>query len=264
MSPTGTPSATQPSVPVRHRPSVDQMTAGQLSSLRKAISATQAISDDRGYQHWAGIHGLPLPMYCQHGTPLFLAWHRAYLYFFERALRDQAAGVVLPWWDWTRQHEVPNAYAQARAGNSPNPLHGSPIQQAARAQGVPANTTRAPGQPDAPPLPTPQHIARLVALGDFTDFQTQLEDVHNNVHVWVGGTMSEIPVAAYDPLFWAHHTMIDRVWRLWQISHPHAGPPQALLPQALPPFGMTVAQTLDVAALGYDYAAATAGVTGTD
>ena len=28
------------------------------------------------------IDGLPLPMYCQHHTPLFLALHRAYLYYF--------------------------------------------------------------------------------------------------------------------------------------------------------------------------------------
>ena len=34
--------------------------------------------------------------------PLFLPWHRAYLYFFELALQDQdpAHAVTLPWWDW--------------------------------------------------------------------------------------------------------------------------------------------------------------------
>jgi tyrosinase len=253
----------QPLGALRHRPSVDQMTPAQLTSLRDAITAAQGISDDRGYQYWAGIHGLPLPMYCQHGTPLFLAWHRAYLYLFELALRDLVADVVLPWWDWTSDRNVPSAYAEPQAGGASNPLHGSPIQPAARAQGVPDQTVRAPGERGVPPLPTSQHISQLLSLGDFTDFQTQLEDVHNAVHVWVGGTMSEIPVAAYDPLFWAHHTMIDRVWRLWQLAHPHGGPPPALLARALPPFGMTVAQTLDSSTLGYDYAAATAAVKGT-
>ena len=91
-------------VALRHRRSARNLTPGQLADLRSAISAAQAIHDDRGYQHWAGIHGLPLPMYCQHGTTLFLPWHRAYLLLFERALQDRVAGVTLPWWDWTAHH----------------------------------------------------------------------------------------------------------------------------------------------------------------
>ncbi len=180
------------------------MSADQLSSLQRAIAAAQAISDDRGYQHWAGIHGLPLPMYCQHGTPLFLPWHRAYLYFFELDLRDQVADVVLPWWDWSVDQEIPAAYNARKVGNNPNPLFNSPIQPSGR-DGGPARTNRKPGAPDAPPLPTPAQVQAVVALDDFIDFQTQLEDIHNGVHVWVGGTMGEIPTAAYDPLFYAHH-----------------------------------------------------------
>jgi tyrosinase len=74
--------------------------------------------------------------------------------------------------------------------------------------------------------------------------------------------MSDIATAAYDPLFWAHHTMIDRVWRLWQLRHPHAEPPASMRHVALPPFPMTVADTLDTNALGYDYAASTASTAG--
>jgi tyrosinase len=76
------------------------------------------------------------------------------------------------------------------------------------------------------------------------------------VHVWVGGTMSEIPVAAYDPIFWAHHCMIDRLWYLWQLGHPGADPPASMLGTALAPFRMTVTDTLSINALGYEYAAA--------
>lgn len=28
--------------------------------------------------------------------------------------------------------------------------------------------------------------------------------------------MSDPAWAAYDPLFWAHHCMVDRAWRIWQ------------------------------------------------
>ena len=82
------------------------------------------------------------------------------------------------------------------------------------------------------------------------------------MHGEVGGTMGDISVAGYDPIFWAHHCMIDRLWYLWQLDHPGVGLPAAYLGQALPPFGMTVRQTLDITTLGYDYAAATAAVDG--
>ena len=59
----------------------------------------------------------------------------------------------------------------------------------------------------------------MLGLSDFLDFTSQVEDLHNRVHVWVGGHMGIIPFAAFDPIFWAHHTMIDRLWRLWQLRH---------------------------------------------
>jgi tyrosinase len=74
--------------------------------------------------------------------------------------------------------------------------------------------------------------------------------------------MSDISVAAYDPIFWAHHCMIDRLWYLWQLKHPGARMPPPLIDQALPPFAMTVRQTLEITQLGYDYAAATAAAAG--
>ena len=245
---------------LRHRKNVEHLNAQQLQALRNGIGAMQQIGDDRGYAHWAGIHGLPLPMYCQHGTRLFLPWHRAYLYFFELALRDQAPDAAFAWWDWTSpgSHSVgiPDAYSARKVGNKDNPLFRVQVPPAARQSGQPRQTSRAPGRPAD--LPTAADVQAVLALPDFLDFQSQLEEIHNSVHVWIGGTMGEIPWAGYDPIFYAHHTMIDRLWRLWQIRHPNPHMPPDLLNQALPPFPLTVAQTLDIKALGYDYAAMTA------
>jgi Common central domain of tyrosinase len=171
---------------VRFRRNVGRLTAGQLRNLRSAFEAMYGLADDRGYAHHAGIHGLPLPIGCDnaHGTPYFLPWHRAYLYFFERALCDRVERAMLAWWDW-------------RTGPQ-RPAH---VPQAFRARTV---------------------------------------DAQGN------------------PLRSAHHTMVDRVWRLWQLRHRGARPPRAILDEALPPFRMTVRQTLDVTALGYDYAVGSA------
>jgi tyrosinase len=245
--------------PLSYRKNVAMLRDPQLATLRAAFTASIGVDDDRGWQYWAGLHGLPLPFYCQHHTPLFLAWHRAYLYFFELSLKDFEPTVTLPWWDWTsawsQQTGVPLRYNDAAAGGEPNPLAGGPIDALAQQQGgagSPGQTSRAPGSPAG--LPTAAQISELLGRGDFLDFQQQLESYHDAVHVWVGGTMAEIPFAAYDPLFFAHHTMIDRIWRLWQLRHPTAGVPGDLLAEALPPFNITVAQTIDVSGLGYDYA----------
>ena len=260
----------QPAVPVRHRLNIDAMTPDQLLAFRSAMSAVMGIDDERGYKYQAGIHGLPLPMGCDiaHGQPIFLPWHRAYLYFFELRLRDQQPDVSLPWWDWTTRPGIPDAYGQAAPGAAPNPLFSAEVDPLALAQGArsgdvkAASTVRFPGQAGAPPLPTAAEVSHVLSLGSFLDFTQQLEQLHNNVHVWVGGAeghMSDIPFAAFDPIFWAHHTMIDRVWRMWQLRHPQASVPTSLLHEALPPFQMTVAQTLDANTLGYDYAIQTAG-----
>jgi hypothetical protein len=145
-----------------------------------------------------------------------------------------------------------------RAGRRPHGYTGasSRVRGLAGLRGLcaiaPGRTSREPGNPAD--LPTAAQISELLGRGDFLDFQQQLESYHDEVHVWVGGTMAEIPFAAYDPVFFAHHVMIDRTWRLWQLRHPTAGVPRDLLDEALPPFNITVAQTIEVTALGYDYA----------
>jgi tyrosinase len=258
---TGVPNRLQPPTPLRHRRDARRLTAGQLADLRAAIAGAQSISDDRGYQSFAGIHGLPLPAYCTHNSPLFLSWHRAYLYFFEKALQDVVPGVTLPWWDWTLG-EIPPAYARRRVARRVNPLYDSPIQPSGRRRPDEDRTWRQPAA--AGELPTPDGLEAMLREGDFTTFQTELEDAHGGVHIWVGGTMGNIAVAAYDPIFWAHHCMIDRCWYLWQLRHHRGGPPENLLDVALPPFPMTVRDTLDVSRLGYDYAAGTTAARGPD
>ena len=265
---TGTPRAQAPASPVRFRRNVDRLTAGQLGNLRSAFEAVYALTDDRGYAHHAGIHGLPLPIGCDnaHGTPYFLPWHRAYLYFFERALRDRVPRAMLTWWDWRtgpqRPAQVPQAFRSRTVGGRTNALHSARVSRLALEQGrraglvVGSRTRREPG--DAALLPRAAEVRQVLELRDFLDFSGALEGLHDRVHVWTGGHMGLIPFAAFDPIFWAHHTMVDRLWRLWQLRHPGARPPGAILDEALPPFRMTVRQTLDVTALGYDYAVASA------
>jgi tyrosinase len=118
-------------------------------------------------------------------------------------------------------------------------------------------TVRDPDVPDE--LPRAQTVTRALNSTTFRDFSTVLEGIHNGVHAWVGGAMSAVPIAAYDPVFWAHHSMIDRLWYLWQISPRGVNPPAGLLDRALAPWPVTVRQILDISTLGYEYAAQVIG-----
>lgn len=265
---TGAPASSRPSSPVRFRRNADRLTAGQVDTLRASFQTMYGIEDDRGYGYFAGIHGLPLPISCEnaHGTPYFLPWHRAYLYFFERALRDRNRDAGLVWWDWQtdpeRESRLPEPYRKAKADGKANPLYSAKVPKLALDQArrsglrMPGTTKREPGGPV--PLPSRAEVEDVLKRSQFIDFSRALEQLHGSVHGWVGGHMGLIPFAAFDPIFWAHHTMCDRLWRLWQLRHPGANPPASILDEALPPFRMTVRQTLSVTALGYDYAASTA------
>lgn len=44
-------------------------------------------------------------------------------------------------------------------------------------------------------------------------------NLHNRVHVWIGGSMSPM-TSPNDPVFFLHHSNIDRLWSIWQDKNP--------------------------------------------
>jgi tyrosinase len=243
------PAQPQTTTPLSYRKSVELLRPQQLQVLRRAYRASQAQNDDRGFNRWAGIHGLPLPYSCQHHTELFLPWHRAYLYFFELSLKRYEPTVTLPWWDWTsassHQIGIPAAFAAGPA----NPLASGPVPAGLHA--TPPHTTRSPGPPSQ--LPTQQTVDGILALSSFDDFTSQLQNQHDLVHGWTGGDMGSIASSAFDPIFWSHHCMIDRLWYLWQVKHGVDNIPPSYLDRPLAPWALTVKDVLDVRKLGYTY-----------
>lgn len=64
------------------------------------------------------------------------------------------------------------------------------------------------------------------------------------------GWMTDNRVTAFDPLFWSHHTNVDRLWARWQEMH--SAQPQE--PDGvLAPWTMTVKDAMNVQQLGYTY-----------
>jgi tyrosinase len=253
-----------PSLALRHRLSVFNLSPEALAALRDGIAKMKAVRDSRGFEALAGIHGWP-QFRCQHsqeGGPqatLFLPWHRAYLYEFEMALQERNPDARLCWWDWpaSRGVGIPPAYEEQQIEGQPNPLASGPMPR-----DVPnpppdwtATTVRRHLKPDE--LPEAGTVEEVLGRSDYYDFELALEtQLHNAVHGWVGGSMGDINTAAYDPLFWAHHAMVDRLWSLWQTKYSSPGPPPETYGISLGfSAPLTVGGVLDTATLGYDYAA---------
>lgn len=247
------------------RKNINALSAQELTDLRRAIRESVALKDKRSYEYFAGWHGVPLG-WCQHHDPLFLPWHRAYLYWLELALQSQVPGVTLPWWDTSTAAAIPESYSIAQADGGENILAKAPINVfgAAHQSGWPTETSRSPGEVrQSPAPPFAQEWANAMKADNYTDFSRLIWSLHDSVHVWVGGTMGQLDWAAFDPLFFAHHANIDRAWRIWQSAHPGGTPPADILGQSLQTDpAITVRAVLDVTRLGYEYAGTQSTVPG--
>lgn len=265
---------------LKTRESVSRLSAEQLAAFRAALTGLLERHDNRGYQYLAGWHGVPDGI-CQHHNDLFLPWHRGYLYHFELALQDIDPTVTLPWWNWIDEPGIPAAYEDAEIDGAPNVLRSAPVAPIGvpPQDWFPAETHREPWDPaqpgpgpQAPPLRefqiaegTVDTLGWLMGATTHTDFSQRCWRLHDNLHVWVGGEMQDPNWAAFDPLFWAHHTMVDRLWRIWQHDHQGADPGAELIdgPMTfLKPPALTVREVLDVTQLGYEYSGQTTSVAG--
>ncbi|KAK8043938.1 Monooxygenase [Apiospora phragmitis] len=59
----------------------------------------------------------------------------------------------------------------------------------------------------------------------YADFRLYLESIpHGSIHSAVGGQKGDMKPSSSpnDPLFFLHHTQIDRLWALWQQANPEA------------------------------------------
>lgn len=249
---------------VRYRRNIACLTTNQLHDLREALAIlfTLPSSSPHSWQYVSGLHGEPLPRWCIHGSPGFLTWHRAYLLALEEALQCLNPEVTIPYWNWssgpTTGAPAPCAsptYVDRNGNTVPNPLYAGPMPP-----GGGASMTNRRSDIDTTSFDDLATSAQAALTNDdFDDFQDALNNVHGLVHVRVGGQMSSVPFAAFDPIFYLHHSNVDRLWSIWQNSHPGATPPaeQSL---SLDPFTKTGSSSMYVGsdmestiALGYRY-----------
>ena len=177
------------------------------------------VTDPRSWAYQAAIHGTSRKRrewnQCVHESDLFWPWHRMYLYYFERIVREMSGNPTwaLPFWDWSTDRKLPAAF---RIRTS------SPLYVRERALAMNSGA----GEIELPEVEVRSGAGgRPNFLGeqDYRQAGMTLEDgPHTMVHVRVGGTrglMRRPETAAQDPIFWVHHANVDRLWNRWLAEH---------------------------------------------
>jgi polyphenol oxidase len=221
--------------PMRTRKSIYALSSAEIAELRLAFQRLRALpaSDPRSWMAQANVHC----WYCAgdsstvadiHGTWAFMPWHRDYLYMLEKILGQLVnnPNFALPYWDWSTPNtagcsanhlQMPPVYVPQTVGTTTNSLWdcyrkatGSSTMSASSVVSATANIL---------------NTANTFSLffGGPNTAAALWPGPHGYVHLFVGnlatGTprpdMGVLETASRDPLFWAHHANIDRLWDVW-------------------------------------------------
>jgi tyrosinase len=131
---------------------------------------------------------------------IFLAWHRRQMFEVEQAMQDINPNISIPFWDSSVDQSINSALwdqnflGQFDVDWGLNRDFGNPIF-----------------------LPTPQDVLDVQANTDFLLYANDFErgTPHVGAHQWIGGAMSS-GLSPSDPVFYLHHSNVDRLWSEWQ------------------------------------------------
>ncbi|XP_037433383.1 polyphenol oxidase I, chloroplastic-like [Triticum dicoccoides] len=250
-----------PVEPLRVRRPVHGVGAEYMAKYERAIALMKALphTDPRSFYQMANIHcAYCTGSYRQTGNPeldmqihfswFFFPFHRAYLYFFERIAAKLLGepDFALPFWSW----DVPEGMRMPpEFANSSSPLY-DPVRNPRHAPprlvdlgfvGVESNRTDEQQIQHNLRTMYKQMIgnAALPSLFHGQPFRAGQFDKpgpgtvelspHNTVHTWTGDialtnveNMGTYYSAGRDPLFYPHHSNIDRLWEAWrQVGAAH-------------------------------------------
>ncbi|KAG9230673.1 hypothetical protein BJ875DRAFT_537007 [Amylocarpus encephaloides] len=232
-------------------------TAAERSSYLKAVLCLATKPSRIGlpttlYDDFSYIHN-QLNLHI-HGVAQFLPWHRYFIHVYEAALKDCGYTGVAMYWDWAKASAAPasDPVWSLTAGFGGNGNTSTPNVPMSRCIDGPLKTLRptyygetvrshcvlrdfvaAIPQAD-PPLQemigwqySQEVIDGILSSNPtFFTFHSALEGgphgvVHAGIAGWSNGDMGPL-TSPNDPIFFLHHTMVDRVWWQWQQGNPGA------------------------------------------
>lgn len=158
----------------------------------------------------------------------FLLWHRMYTWHFEKIVRELSGkkDFALPYWNYGSNVVADNILPE-QLRNEQGSLY-----EAARYSIL--NTGKS---IDTKNLDNIRKSLKAYETNEMFagkgGFSGEIEDgLHGMMHVYIGrgehynkifqkystGLMAKVPSAGFDPVFWLHHSMVDRIWESWDVS----------------------------------------------
>lgn len=162
----------------------------------------------------------------------FLVWHRLYIWHFEKIVREISGkkDFALPYWGYT------NAGSNEKALQSSFTDPSSALYESCRYDSLNK------GYPIEGEVLRSFDLTKLMSYTSYELFGSNIDRApHGSIHDYVGhgndyndgklsfnnpitgtnthdGLMGWVPTAAFDPIFWTHHSNIDRIWQKWNNS----------------------------------------------
>lgn len=192
----------------------------KLDALKLAFKTLQDSTDaTKNLVFWANIHDAPIGEVttgpCEHINEIIWPWHRAYLYEFETALREshppETSNVTLPYWNWAAPptgQRLPKVYEEV----------GSPLHYQFR-NTAPFGFPPVSATIENDLLDIPQWNVFGGGPKSSPHKGTMESAAHDVVHGFIGGHNNSTRRAARDPIFFAHHANLDRIWLEWHAKY---------------------------------------------
>ncbi|KAL2217410.1 hypothetical protein M432DRAFT_516476, partial [Thermoascus aurantiacus ATCC 26904] len=178
-----------------------------------------------------------------HGKAAFLAWHRYFLHIYEKALRNQCGYPGhLTYWDWSLDWEditkAPIWDPVIGFGGNGNEsdaesIHGHCVtdgpfarlevlyvEQIPYPHCLSRDFARGDNLTRFSLVVMPAALEELLNIPDYATFNLAVENVpHLSIPRGVHGDFATV-TAPGDPVFFLHHTQLDRLWWKWQQIEP--------------------------------------------
>ena len=224
-----------------------------LNILRQRSAANPR--DPSGYDMQARLHNDTRVGPCEHGNDLFLPWHRAHIYYFEKLLQEsnppRTANVTVPYWDWIHVDPAgrfPAAFGKPGLFESGRNTEDDNVED----YPLPSNTLEI--------VTTQQDWNRFGGYPKNSPGDNNYGDLeigpHDHMHgFYILGLMGNPRTAARDPIYFSFHCFIDLLWAEWQRRNGMPAPtsPNADLRGFIAQPKHRVGDFQSTAVLGYDY-----------
>ncbi|KAF4827108.1 Tyrosinase ustQ [Colletotrichum tropicale] len=173
-----------------------------------------------------------------HRVGAFLPWHRWYMTVHENLLREHCSYTgPLPYWDEQTDEAAGPLTSASIWGNDPATSFGTGASDSngclvdgpftGVTYDLTADLERGATQCLSYKLNQAQFDLAAQDIVDACDALETYDDFNNCIggsphtsgHFAIGGTMDDVSLSPADPLFFMHHTNLDRIWYEWQTRN---------------------------------------------